>query len=283
MIYGTATAAIDAVYGRPFRPGTWECVVASFVRQRTPLYRTASGEYLRQDDVRPAVPSALAGAFPDPSGAPWPYAFVAVDSAEVYAEPPPRSRRIPVAVAHRLPRYARVHVEEEGERWVRVGEGRYLRRDDVRRFRPHARPEGVGAGERWFDVDLAEQIFSVWDGDVPRFVTLTSTGKGHATREGSFRIWRTTAVQSMAGLPTEHGGKTYDVRDVPWVMFFDEDRAIHAAFWHDDFGNARSHGCVNLSPIAARWVFQMARPALPDGWLAIEPPAAESTLVYVHR
>ena len=283
MIYDTPLAAVDGVYGRPFRPATWECVVASFGRQGTPLYRTASGAYLRQDDVRLAAPSALAGVFPDPESAPWPYAFVAANDADVFVEPPPRSKRIPVSVAQRLPRYTTVGVAEEGVGWGRGGEDQYLRRDEVRRFRPHERPDGVGPGERWFDVDLTEQVFSVWDGDVPHFVTLASTGKGGTTREGSFRIWRAAAVQTMTGLPTDDGGREYDVRDVPWVLFFDEDRAIHAAFWHDDFGNARSHGCVNLSPVAARWVFDMARPSLPDGWMAIDPPAETSTLVYIHR
>jgi L,D-transpeptidase catalytic domain len=52
-------------------------------------------------------------------------------------------------------------------------------------------------------------------------------------------------------------------------VFFHESIALHAAFWHDRFGDKRSHGCVNLSPRDARTVFDLLAPALPDGWYAI--------------
>jgi hypothetical protein len=44
---------------------------------------------------------------------------------------------------------------------------------------------------------------------------------------------------------------------------------LHAAFWHDDFGHARSHGCVNLSPRDAARLFAWTTPDLPIGWDAI--------------
>ena len=44
--------------------------------------------------------------------------------------------------------------------------------------------------------------------------------------------------------------------------------ALHAAYWHDDFGRPRSHGCVNLSPIDARYVFLWSSPSVPEHWQA---------------
>ncbi len=38
--------------------------------------------------------------------------------------------------------------------------------------------------------------------------------------------------------------------------------AIHGAFWHNDFGVQRSHGCVNVSPEDAKWIYRWTTPFL---------------------
>ena len=43
-------------------------------------------------------------------------------------------------------------------------------------------------------------------------------------------------------------------------MYFANAYAIHGAYWHDEFGNRRSHGCVNLSPRDAGKVYGMVGP-----------------------
>ena len=43
----------------------------------------------------------------------------------------------------------------------------------------------------------------------------------------------------------------FELRDVPWVQYFEQGYALHATYWHDDFGKPRSHGCINLAPIDA--------------------------------
>jgi hypothetical protein len=58
----------------------------------------------------------------------------------------------------------------------------------------------------------------------------------------------------------------YSIEDVPWTMYFSGNFALHAAFWHERFGRPRSHGCVNLTPTDARWLFQWSAPLLPQGW-----------------
>jgi hypothetical protein len=49
--------------------------------------------------------------------------------------------------------------------------------------------------------------------------------------------------------------------DVPYVMYFRGSYSLHAAFWHNNFGYRLSHGCVNLAPLDARWVFMWASPS----------------------
>jgi hypothetical protein len=58
----------------------------------------------------------------------------------------------------------------------------------------------------------------------------------------------------------------FELRDVPWVMYFKGGYALHGAYWHDDFGRPRSHGCVNLAPIDARYVFEWSLPDVPQHW-----------------
>jgi hypothetical protein len=65
---------------------------------------------------------------------------------------------------------------------------------------------------------------------------------------------------------TASATEAYSIEDVPWTMYFEGSFALHAALWHDQFGRPRSHGCVNLAPADARWLFQWTGPVLPPGW-----------------
>ena len=70
-------------------------------------------------------------------------------------------------------------------------------------------------------------------------------------------------------------------RDVPFVQYFTEGYAFHAAYWHDEFGTPRSHGCVNLSPIDAAWLFNWTLPEVPAAWHAALS-LKKGTLVFIH-
>jgi hypothetical protein len=58
----------------------------------------------------------------------------------------------------------------------------------------------------------------------------------------------------------------FEVEEVPWTMYYWGSFALHGAYWHDDFGQVRSHGCTNLAPADARWLFEWSSPSVPDGW-----------------
>ena len=61
--------------------------------------------------------------------------------------------------------------------------------------------------------------------------------------------------------------------------------ALHAAPWHDAYGNPRSHGCINLSPIDARRVFMWTDPPLPENWHGVwaSESTGEGTVVHIHQ
>ena len=60
------------------------------------------------------------------------------------------------------------------------------------------------------------------------------------------------------------------IADVPWTLYFKRPYAIHGAYWHEDFGERKSGGCVNLSLLDAKRVFDWADPPLPRGWGSVQ-------------
>ena len=65
------------------------------------------------------------------------------------------------------------------------------------------------------------------------------------------------------------GEDPYSVATVPWTEFFSPEKglALHTAYWHDRFGTPRSHGCVNLAPRDARWLYFWSDPQISAGWM----------------
>ena len=85
---------------------------------------------------------------------------------------------------------------------------------------------------------------------------MVSTGVDHFwTRPGLFHIQRKLETETMSNSIQDD---FYYLEDVPWTMYFDEARALHGAYWHNKFGYPLSHGCVNLSPGDAHWLFNWA-------------------------
>jgi lipoprotein-anchoring transpeptidase ErfK/SrfK len=118
------------------------------------------------------------------------------------------------------------------------------------------RPFGVSNNERWIDVNLTTQTIIAYEGDTAVFNTLVSSGTWeHPTVTGQFRIWLRYESQTMDG---SRLGYDYYLENVPYVMYFYKDYAIHGAYWHNNFGTPMSHGCVNVHPTDAGWLFNWA-------------------------
>lgn len=144
---------------------------------------------------------------------------------------------------------------------------RYLRRWFVGVAQVHPPPRGVGEDEPWIHIDISEQTLVLYRGPIPIYATLASSGvDGHDTPRGEFRIRRKYVSDTMANLGPEAGDDSYRIDDVPWTQYFEGSIALHGAFWHRRFGLQQSHGCVNLAPRDARYVFQRTWPEVPEGW-----------------
>jgi hypothetical protein len=105
--------------------------------------------------------------------------------------------------------------------------------------------------------------------------------KNFETPVGEFRISSKHLTATMDGDHALDG--PYSIEDVPYVMYFQLAFAIHSAFWHNSFGRPRSHGCINMPPDDARWLFEWALPVVPEGWHGAYPQSPEAgTRLYIH-
>lgn len=247
------------------------------------LYRTAGGSYVRASDVYIARPSRFRGealAGPDDIG--WTFR-----SSTPFWESLPggggaRSSRS--LERHTLFRFVAEHAVG-GTVYLETDGGGFVRGRDVRRVEYQSPPDGVGPYDRWFDIDRNSQTLVAYEGARPVYATLVSTGRReHPTPEGVHRIAIKTVSDRMANeMPDDVEEDPYYLEDVPWVAYFAGDVALHGTYWHDGFGNRRSHGCVNLAPIDAKWVFDFARPSLPRGWWSVTPTEGDPGSVVVVR
>ena len=101
-------------------------------------------------------------------------------------------------------------------------------------------------------VDLSEQRVYLYENGGLVSSYLASTGlAGSPTHVGNFRINWKTPLQDLGCFE----GAPYCTEDVPWLAYFNGDQALHGAYWHNNFGNTMSHGCVNLPPATAKFVY----------------------------
>jgi hypothetical protein len=213
--------------------------------------------------------------------------FVIADEARVYSAP-----KLAKRTEAKLSRLTRVDVLEEHvagrETWLRVGEEKWLRARDVTQPARVPPPAEARPGERWIDVDLARQVMTAYVGTRAVYAAPVSTGRGApgselATPPGVHRLWVKLAATDMDNLENLEAEENYAIQAVPWVQFFERGYGLHGAFWHRAFGRVQSHGCVNLPPGDAEWVFRWSSPRLPEGWTAVLPTDYEpGTIVNVH-
>jgi lipoprotein-anchoring transpeptidase ErfK/SrfK len=180
--------------------------------------------------------------------------------------------------------------EYRGERYFLGDDGNAYRERDITVAERIDRPEDVGEDEKWIDVNLSDQTMVAYQGDTPVYATLVSTGiiiregvpgQDHRTAPGRYRIRAKHLATTMDGYNAFDGA--YSIEDVPYVMYYEAGYALHSAFWHNLFGRTKSHGCVNLSPRDAKWMFGWTEPALPEGWHGVYPEDPEEGTLIVIR
>jgi hypothetical protein len=170
-----------------------------------------------------------------------------------------------------------LHYETKDGLWV---DDRHASRlDPAKRM-----PKWGKNGEKWLDINITKQTLVAFEGETAVFATLVSTGEdglfegNRATKKGIYRIHTKHLTNTM---DSDAVGEEFELRDVPYVQYFEEGYALHAAYWHDSFGTPKSHGCINLSPEDARRIFFWTEPQVPTGWHSALRPLT-GTILFIH-
>jgi hypothetical protein len=174
-----------------------------------------------------------------------------------------------------------------GRLYFETKAGTYISDQDASRLDQAKKMPAWGKnGERWFDVNVSKQTLVAYEGTRAVYATLISTGEAgledpahtKATKRGIFRIHTKHVSTTM---DSDAVGEEFELRDVPYVQYFEEGYALHGAYWHDRFGTPKSHGCINLTPEDARRLFFFSEPALPEGWHSVMQKLT-GTVLFVH-
>ncbi len=145
-------------------------------------------------------------------------------------------------------------------------------------------------GKTWLDASVWKGWLIAYEDTRPVFVTLISPGRGGvpepgkdplstaSTPTGTFKITGKFATATMEA-PGE-----FIHSDVPWAQNFSGPHALHGAYWHDDWGNRKSAGCVNVSPIDGKWLYEFTEPRVPEGWHGVRwsPQLEPATTFVIH-
>lgn len=162
----------------------------------------------------------------------------------------------------------------------------------VRRY-----PTGVKEGQKFIVVSITQGTLVAYEGLHPVYATLMSPGAGgvpvkgrnpvkdSTTPLGTYNVTFKDRATTMSPEQGEH--RTFWIADVPHTQYFNPPFALHAAYWHDRFGEPTSAGCVNVSPIDAEWLFGWSDPQVPDEWQgatgAGAPENGATTAIVVRR
>jgi hypothetical protein len=177
-----------------------------------------------------------------------------------------------------------------GKTYLQTTTGSWMDASHVRVAEPRALPKDLDPKERWIDVDLSTQTLVAYVGARPVYATLVSSGresddpeKDHRTPVGEWKIREKHVTTTMDGDGTAAGDLPYSIEDVPYAMYYHRSYALHAAFWHQNFGVRMSHGCINLAPLDAKYLFFFSTPHARTGWHGAWPsPEEKGSRVVIH-
>jgi hypothetical protein len=140
----------------------------------------------------------------------------------------------------------------------------------------------VLATEKRIEIYLDRQILLAFEWGELVYAARVATGRrGFESPTGTFHTFHKRPTYHMFGGADEFS--IFDLPGVPWDTYITEGGvAIHGTYWHNDFGTPHSHGCINMAPADARWIFRWTQPTVPfDERLALFP--GQGTHVWIFQ
>jgi len=202
-------------------------------------------------------------------------AEVSVPYTDAHEQPEPASKaayRMYYETTHWI---KSVTTDASGQIWYQVYDDKwdkyyYARGEHIRFIRNEElapiSPE-VPNKKKKVEVRLEQQLVIAYEDNMPVFMSPVSSGgifRGgtYSTPKGSFITYYKRPSRHMAAGDLAASG--FDLPGVPWVQYLTESGvSLHGTYWHNDFGRPRSHGCINLSISAAKWLYRWSSPAVP--------------------
>ncbi len=126
----------------------------------------------------------------------------------------------------------------------------------------------VHPSAKHIEVNISDQLVIAYEWDRPVFMTRVATGVAlsnnrYLTPIGSHLTFQKRPSRHMAA--GNLANPSYDLPGVPWNSYITQNGiAFHGTYWHNDFGKPRSHGCLNLTPKAAKWIYRWTIPEVPS-------------------
>lgn len=184
-------------------------------------------------------------------------------------------------------RVVKAVMDDEGDWWYQLKDGLTWSPGPYvlsRSMRPipadQLTPISPGRSDKWLRISIADQWLTCLEGDQAVFGTRISSGVyGLGTPLGEFRIlYQRHGQRMIGGSPDDR----YDLPGVPFPVYFTwSGVAIHGTYWHNDYGRRHSHGCINVTSEAARWIFRWVEPHVPYSEHTLRSPYGEGTRVVV--
>ena len=155
-----------------------------------------------------------------------------------------------------------------GEYWYQVLDDRYgdiyvVKAKDLRAvLSEELTPISPNCKDKLVEIDLAKQRLIAYEDSQPVFTTRIATGYFEGdTPKGEFFVERKQSSRHMA---SNLQGNEFDLPGVPWVCYISwTGVSLHGTYWHHNYGTPQSHGCINLLPEAAKWVYCWTNPYVP--------------------
>lgn len=203
-------------------------------------------------------------------------AEVCVPYTDAFEEPDPESKvgyRIYYETTHWVKALAAGI--DDGKAWYQIRDDKwdelyYVRAGHLRILTPEElapiSPE-ISDRDKKIVVRLDQQMLLAYEFTQPVFVVNVSTGAKlrsgtYTTPEGNFITYYKRPSRHMAAGDIAASG--FDLPGVPWVQYITKSGiSFHGTYWHNDYGRPRSHGCINMSCSAAKWLYLWSSPSVP--------------------
>jgi hypothetical protein len=143
----------------------------------------------------------------------------------------------------------------------------------------------------WIEVSVTGGWLIAYENTTPVFTTLISPGRGGPAKPDQDPIEEARTPLGVFPISGKFATATMEAPGnlihsaVPWTQNFSGPHALHTAYWHDDWGSNKSGGCINVSPIDGKKLFEWTEPTLPEGWHGVRwmPWRGPATIMIVRR